>query len=75
MEQNREPRNKPKSLWSINIQKGVRSIKWNQNSPSTNGVGITGLVHAKKKKKETRPLTYTIHQNKLKMDKGLKYKL
>ena len=26
------------------------------------------------KKNETRPPTYTIHQNKLKMDRGLKYK-
>ena len=26
-------------------------------------------------KNETRPPTYTMHQNKIKMDKGLKYKL
>ena len=32
MEQNREPRNKPKSLWSIDIDKGGRSIKWSKNS-------------------------------------------
>ena len=32
MEQNREPRNKPKSLWSINIYKGDRHIKWSKNS-------------------------------------------
>ena len=38
-----------------------------------NGVGRTGWVHAKKKN-ETRLPTYTIHQNKLKMDKRLKYK-
>ena len=45
---------------------------------STNGVGGSGQLHAKKKKKErkkeTQPSTYTIHQNKLKMDKRLKYK-
>ena len=34
---------------------------------SINGVGRTGLVPAKKN--ETRTPTYTIHQNKLKMDK------
>ena len=28
MEQNREPRNKPKHLWSINLDKGGKSIKW-----------------------------------------------
>ena len=32
MEQNREPRNKPKSLWSININKGSQSKKWSKNS-------------------------------------------
>ena len=31
MEQNREPRNKPKSLWSI-FDKGGRRIKWSKNS-------------------------------------------
>ena len=36
---------------------------------SINGVGRTGLVHAKKN--ENRPLTYTMHQNKIKMDTGL----
>ena len=29
----------------------------------------------KKKKNETRPTTYTVQKNKLKMDKRLKYKL
>ena len=37
---------------------------------SINGVGRTELVHGKKKK-ETRPPTHTIHQNKLKMIKDL----
>ena len=32
MEQNREPRNKPKSVWSIIFDKGGRSIKWRNNS-------------------------------------------
>ena len=35
------------------------------------GVGKTGLVHAKN---ETRVLAYTIHKNKLKTDKRLKCK-
>ena len=35
-------------------------------------LGKTGLVHAKKN--ETRPLIYTIYQNKPKMDKRLKGK-
>ena len=32
MEENREPRNKPKSVWSIIFDKGGRSIKWRNNS-------------------------------------------
>ena len=32
MEQNREPRNKPKSLQSINFQQNGSSIKWSKNS-------------------------------------------
>ena len=44
-----------------------------------NGICKIGQVHAKtmksKKKKETRPLTYSIHKNKLKMDKRVKCKL
>ena len=32
MEQNREPRNKPKSLWSINIWQRGQKHKWSKNS-------------------------------------------
>ena len=39
---------------------------------SMSGGGKTGLVPAKKK--ENRPPTYTIHKNKLKLDKRLKCK-
>ena len=35
---------------------------------SINGVGETGNIHAKN---ETRPLSYTIYKNKLKMDERL----
>ena len=28
VEQNREPRNKPRHLWSINLDKGGKNIKW-----------------------------------------------
>ena len=47
MEQNRELRNKPMSLWSIHIQQRGRSIKWVELAFSINGVEITGMVHAK----------------------------
>ena len=32
MEQNREPRNKPRHLWSINFQNGGNNIKWGKDS-------------------------------------------
>ena len=55
------------------FDKGGRSIKNGAKIASaTNGVGRSGQLHAKK---ETRSPTYTIHKNKFKMDKRLKYKL
>ena len=33
MKQNREPRNKPRYLQSINPQKGCKNIKWRKASP------------------------------------------
>ena len=59
------------SLWSINIQQ-KRQEHTMKSVSSINGVGKTGLVHAKKN--WTRP-SYTICQNKLKMDKRLNYTL
>ena len=32
MEQNREPRNKPTHLWSINYNKGGKNIQWRKDS-------------------------------------------
>ena len=54
------------------MKKEARAHNGVKTASSTNGVGRTGLVHAKY---ETRPPAYTIHQNKLKMDKRLKCKL
>ena len=42
-----EFRNKPMSLWSINIQQ-KRQEHTMKSVSSINGVGKTGLVHAKK---------------------------
>ena len=61
------------SLYSqLIFDKGGRSIKWSKNSLFNRGVGRSGQLHAKN---ETRSPTYTIHENKLKMGKRLKYKL
>ena len=69
MEQNRKPRNKPMSIQSI-FDKGETAHNGVKTVSSINSVGRTGLVH---EKNETRPSSYTIHPNKLKMDKRLKY--
>ena len=72
MEQNREPRNKPKSLWSINIRQRRQQHKMGQKQPYQQMV--LGDLDSYGQKNETRSPSYTIHKNKLKMDKGLKYK-
>ena len=41
---------------------------------STNGAGRAGQLHAKKLKLDYQLIHKTIHKNKLKMDKRLKYK-
>ena len=70
--QNREPRNKPMSLCQLIFDKGDTSIQWNKDNLFNKWCweNWTGTC----KKNETRPPTYTIHQNKLTMDKRLKYK-
>ena len=71
MEQNREPRNKPNSLQSINIWQKRQEDKMEQKQPLQQMV--FGDVDGYIQKNETRSVTYAIHKNKLKMDKRLKY--
>ena len=76
MEQNTEPRNKPKSFGQLIFDKEVRSIKWSKKQPLQQMV--LGDLDSYVQKNETRSPTYTIHKNKFKqqmMDKRLKYKL
>ena len=54
------------------FDKGGRSIKWSKNSLFNKWLGD---LDSYMQKNETRPPTYTIHKNKIKMDKRLKYKL
>ena len=63
---------KPSVHGQLIFDKAGRSIKWSKNSLFKKWCweNWTGTC----KKNETRPPTYTIHQNKLKMDKRLKYK-
>ena len=72
VEQNREPRNKPKSLWSINIWQRGRSIKWSKTTLFNKW--CWDIWAATYKENEIWPPTYTIHKNKLKIGKRLKCK-
>ena len=73
MEQNREPRKKLKSLWSINIRQRRQEHKMEQKQPLQQMA--LGDLDSYMQKNETRCPTYAIHKNKFKMDKRLKYKL
>ena len=72
MEQNRQPRNKPKSLWSINIGQMEQEHKMEPKWPLEEMVLVD--LDSYVQKNETRSPTYAIHKNKFKMDKRLKYK-
>ena len=54
------------------LTKGAWVHNGGKNASSINGVGRTGPAHAKK---WNETANYTMHQNKLKMDKRLKYNL
>ena len=69
MEQNREPRNKPMTLGQLIFDKGNKSIQWSKNSLFNKLFWENGTSTCKTY--ETRPPTYTIHQNKLKGNKKL----
>ena len=56
-----------RSLWQ-RVRSVSNIIASNIIASSINGDGRTGQVHAKKKNETGLP-TYTIHQNKLKMEK------
>ena len=51
MQQNKEPRNKPKHIQSTDLQQGCQEYTMEKVSPSivssTNSVGKTGYPHAK----------------------------
>ena len=60
MEQNRQTRDKPTPLWSINIQQRKQAYM------------VLGKLDSYVQKTETRPPSNTTHKNKFKMDQRLK---
>ena len=71
MEENKEPI-EAKSLWSINIWQRGQKHKMEQKYPVKQMV--LRDLDSYMQKNETWPPTYTIHKNKLWVDKRLKYK-
>ena len=47
MEQNKEPRNKPKYIWSINLQQRRWKYAVGKDSLSVSGAGKNGQLHVK----------------------------
>ena len=58
VQQNRESRNKPTLIWSINLHNRGKSIKWSKDS----------LMDSYMQKNQTGLLLYTVYKNKFKMD-------
>ena len=72
MEQNREPGNKPRHLWSIKLWQ--RRQEHNMGKRQTFQQVLLGNLDSCMQINETRTHPHTMHQNKLKMAERLKYK-
>ena len=66
MEQNREPRNTPMLIWSINLQLKRQEHTMRKKQPLQ--LMVLGNLNSYMQNNETGPLFYTIQKNKLKMD-------
>ena len=63
---NRKPRNKPTTIWSINLQQSKKEYPVEKRQ-SLQPV-VLGKLNSNMQKNETGPLSFTIYKNKLKMD-------
>ena len=66
MEQNRKTRNKPTSIWSINLQQ--RRKEYPMGKTQSLQQLVLGKLDSNMQKNETEPLSYTIYNNQFKMD-------
>ena len=66
MEQNREPRNKPMHIWSINLQK--RRQEYTMEKVQSLQQMLLGKWDSHMQKNKTGPLSHTTQKNELKMD-------
>ena len=72
MEQNREPRNTPRHLWSINLWQRRREHKMGKRQFIQQD--LLGNLDSCVQSNETRTHPHTMHKNKLKMAESLKHK-
>ena len=71
MEQNREPRNNPRNLWSVNLRQRRQEHKMGKRQSFQQG--LLGNLDSCMQINETRTHPHTMHENKLKMAERLKY--
>ena len=72
MKQNREPRNNPPHIWSTKLQQ--RQQEYTMGKRQSFQHMVLEKLNSYMQKNETRPLSYTIYKNKLKMLYRLKCK-
>ncbi|CAD7690657.1 unnamed protein product [Nyctereutes procyonoides] len=66
MEQNREPKNGPSTLWSTNLQQNRKECPMEKRQSLQQMV--LGKLDSHMQKNDTGPFPHTTHKNKLKMD-------
>ena len=66
MKENREPRNRPSTLWSTNLQQSRKECPMKERQSLQQMV--LGKLDSHMQKNESGPFPYTTHKNRLKMD-------
>ena len=65
VEQNREPRNRPSTLWSTSLQQSRKECPMEKRQPLQQM--MSGKLDSHMQKNEIGPFPYTTHENRLKM--------